>query len=178
MENGRITGYVRKHPEADQISLVGEFVCRYPLVLTSNVIAVGRGGWSPLPPLVQYNTRRLEGCKSVSFARLSELPFTPSNTKANILVGEDGRARLTDFGLASVARRDSSVVSLQDPDRGIGATWAAPEVLKGETVTREGDIFAFAMVVIEVCAGLCESSQMKFLNMSTPNRHSRDTPHL
>ena len=76
----------------------------------------------------------------------------PSNTKANILVGEDGRARLTDFGLASVVRRDGSVVSLQDADRGIGATWAAPEVLKGEAATREGDIFAFAMVVIEVCA--------------------------
>jgi len=30
--------------------------------------------------------------------------------------------------------------------------WAAPEILKGaDTITREADVFAFGMVVMEVC---------------------------
>jgi len=32
------------------------------------------------------------------------------------------------------------------------AAWAAPEILEGiETITRETDVFAFGMVMIEVC---------------------------
>lgn len=32
------------------------------------------------------------------------------------------------------------------------ATWAAPEIPNGaDTITREADVFAFGMVVIEVC---------------------------
>ena len=32
------------------------------------------------------------------------------------------------------------------------ATWAAPEIVEGvDIVTREADVFAFGMVVIEVC---------------------------
>ena len=32
------------------------------------------------------------------------------------------------------------------------AAWAAPEIVEGvDTVTREADVFAFGMVVIEVC---------------------------
>jgi serine/threonine protein kinase len=110
----------------------------------------------------------LKGVSHCLFLRqVLELPFTPSNTKANILVDEDCRARLTDFGLASVVRRDGSVVSLQDPDPGIGAKWAAPEVLRGEAVTREADIFAFAMVAIEVCAGFPnEVSQYAYLKQT------------
>ena len=32
------------------------------------------------------------------------------------------------------------------------AAWAAPEILEGaDTITREADVFAFGMVVVEVC---------------------------
>ena len=32
------------------------------------------------------------------------------------------------------------------------AAWATPEIIEGaDTVTREADVFAFGMVVIEVC---------------------------
>jgi len=37
---------------------------------------------------------------------------------------------------------------------GYSTTWTAPEILEGAgTITREADVFAFGMVVIEV--GLC-----------------------
>jgi len=80
--------------------------------------------------------------------------------KANILIDKDGHARLTDFGLTSIIREDNS---LQSPQSSIAntTTWAAPEILRGEPVSKEGDVFTFAMVVIEVC--MCEESPMEDL---------------
>ena len=56
---------------------------------------------------------------------------------------------MTDFGLASVARgMDSVLVTLP---QGYTPGWAAPEVLmESDEITREADMFAFGMVVIEV----------------------------
>ena len=35
---------------------------------------------------------------------------------------------------------------------GYAAAWVAPEILEGtNTISREADVFAFGMVVIEVC---------------------------
>ena len=100
----------------------------------------------------------------------------PTNPKANILIDNDGRARLTDFGLASIIRRDTSVISLQEPDVAGTGAWAAPEVLWGGASTKEGDIFTFAMVAVEVCA-------TRVLRGHSPSllpldRHSRAIPHL
>ena len=56
---------------------------------------------------------------------------------------------MTDFGFASVARGLHSV--LVTSVQGYTARWAAPEVLEtGDKNTRAADVFAFAMVVIEV----------------------------
>ena len=73
--------------------------------------------------------------------------------KANILVDEDGHARLTDFGLTSITRGEDSVLSPQDSSTAVTTTWAAPEILHGGAVTKEGDIFTFAMVAVEVRIG-------------------------
>lgn len=72
------------------------------------------------------------------------------NSKANVLIDKNGHARLTDFGLASVVPGNQSVVSLFEDSPVIEVTWAAPEISKGGPVTREGDVFAFAMVAAEV----------------------------
>ena len=67
----------------------------------------------------------------------------------NILIDNDGHARLTDFGFASVVRGLHSV--LVTSVQGYTARWAAPEVLEtGDKNTRAADVFAFAMVVTEV----------------------------
>jgi len=63
---------------------------------------------------------------------------------------------LTDFGLTSIVRRLNSV--LVTPVKGYTEAWAAPEVLeKGDKATPEADIFAFGMVVIEVCPRVFQS---------------------
>ena len=61
-----------------------------------------------------------------------------------------GRARLTDFGLSTVIPDFGSAGSIKD---GHAVRWGAPEVLdKEQPVSKESDVFSFAMVVIEVCA--------------------------
>ena len=63
---------------------------------------------------------------------------------------DTGHARLTDFGLAGVASDSGPVAS---ETKGHSVRWAAPEVLATERpVSKESDVYSFAMVVIEVRA--------------------------
>ena len=76
--------------------------------------------------------------------------LTPS--QANVLVGSSGHARIADFGLATIAQNLDSMQSIT-LQRGNAARWTTPEVLNGGRYSKEADIFAFAMVAIEVRHG-------------------------
>ncbi|TCD66728.1 hypothetical protein EIP91_001021 [Steccherinum ochraceum] len=67
---------------------------------------------------------------------------------ANILVNDDTRATLTDFGLA--AFRSPKFTQSDTVDSRV--RWAAPELLNGSIPrpTAKGDIFSFACVVVEL----------------------------
>ena len=73
--------------------------------------------------------------------------------QANVLVDRLGRAHITDFTLTEIAcDKDSTrrVTDLPDYD----TRWTAPEVLEGAPrLTKEGDIFSFSMVMVEVRCG-------------------------
>ncbi|KAF9644877.1 kinase-like protein, partial [Thelephora ganbajun] len=72
---------------------------------------------------------------------------------ANILIDKDGHARLADFGLTSIIRGEDSTRSPQDSNTNNTTTWAAPEILKEGSVSKEGDVFTFAMVTVEIFTG-------------------------
>jgi len=72
------------------------------------------------------------------------------DSKANVLIDGGGHARLKGFGLTSAIVGDDSVQSPQSSTTNT-TTWAAPEILGGGPVSKEGDIFTFSMVAIEVC---------------------------
>ena len=76
-----------------------------------------------------------------------DLTLTPC--QHNILVDNSGHARIADFGLAMVARGPESLWSGSGPN-GHTPRWSAPEVLREATYSKESDIFAFAMVMVEV----------------------------
>jgi len=75
----------------------------------------------------------------------------------NILIGEDGRACLSDFGLAEVKTRSTAARQQSTtPDQGktvVEGTmgWMSPEQMEGGGVSRQTDIYAFAMTIYEVC---------------------------
>jgi len=55
---------------------------------------------------------------------------------------------LANFEFASIVRG----MNFAEQATEYTATWAAPEIVEGvDIVTREADVFAFGMVVIEVC---------------------------
>ena len=61
-----------------------------------------------------------------------------------------GSARLTDFGFSTVASDvGPSVGSITDRR---AVRWASPETLDREEVSKESDVYSFAMVTFEVCA--------------------------
>ncbi|WP_437593646.1 serine/threonine-protein kinase [Sorangium sp. So ce1000] len=68
----------------------------------------------------------------------------------NILVGEDGIARVLDFGIARAAVR--SQVSRDGQLKG-KLSYMAPEQLRGAPLTRRADIYAAAVVLWEVLTG-------------------------
>ncbi|RLN20269.1 hypothetical protein BBJ28_00006033 [Nothophytophthora sp. Chile5] len=70
----------------------------------------------------------------------------------NILVCEDGRAKLADFGLSSVANRAGIAV---DGDEGaLGAVrWKAPECLLGARPSFASDVYSLGMCIIEAVTG-------------------------
>ena len=67
----------------------------------------------------------------------------------NILVDDYGNARIADFGFTTVTRNSDSMGTVSC-HHGNTPRWTAPEVLKEGPYSKEADIFAFAMVMIEV----------------------------
>jgi len=68
----------------------------------------------------------------------------------NILVNVNGRALITDPGLAMVTQSPDSVWGAADERAGT-VWWIAPEILGGwGAYSKEGDVFSLAMVAIEV----------------------------
>ncbi|KAG6330883.1 hypothetical protein ID866_8208 [Astraeus odoratus] len=67
----------------------------------------------------------------------------------NVLIAEDGRALLTDFGLSYLG--DSSF-SISIPLVGEGCTlnWASPEILDGCRTAPKADVWAFGMTTLEL----------------------------
>ena len=76
--------------------------------------------------------------------------MTLTCVQPNILVDKDGHARITDFGLAAVIQNLDSIRSLSN-GYGHTARWTAPEILHDKgSYSREADVFALAMVMIQV----------------------------
>jgi serine/threonine protein kinase len=71
--------------------------------------------------------------------------------KNNILVDDSGRVRIADFGFAVTQNLDS--VRDSTVNGGPTVRWTAPELMYKRMVSQKGDIFSFAMVMIEVRYG-------------------------
>ncbi|MCS6900503.1 MAG: serine/threonine protein kinase [Polyangiaceae bacterium] len=67
----------------------------------------------------------------------------------NILVGVDGTARITDFGVARAATRLSSTRSGEVKGK---MAYMAPEQIRGQEIDRRADVFAMGVVLWEVLA--------------------------
>ncbi|KAJ8566561.1 hypothetical protein ON010_g6561 [Phytophthora cinnamomi] len=68
---------------------------------------------------------------------------------SNILIGSDGLAKLSNFGLSGSMEKSSQVSS-----RVVGSRrWQAPEVLRGEIPSYESDMYSLGMSILEAVTG-------------------------
>ena len=77
----------------------------------------------------------------------------------NVLLTEERRAKITDFGLSKVKQADTSKVTLT----GGTVAWNAPEVFKGERVGPATDVYALGVIFWELAA---RQLPMKGMNMA------------
>src|SRR5580704_7005451 len=70
----------------------------------------------------------------------------------NVLVGEDGRVRVADFGLSRLSTHASSAMVRLD-DSGGTPGYMAPELWRGDAATPKSDVYAFCIALREALAG-------------------------
>jgi len=87
-------------------------------------------------------------CKGLGFAQRNGLVHRDIKP-ANILLGRDGRIKVTDFGAAANARmKDITQVS------GLGsAAYMSPQQLDGQTLTFHADIYSLGVVLFKLLTG-------------------------
>ncbi|WP_158228140.1 serine/threonine-protein kinase [Pseudonocardia sp. MH-G8] len=103
------------------------------------------------PPLHPDAVRRLGRQLAAALAHVHSREFIHRDVKpANVLLGNDGRARLADFGIArafdgTAATTNGSVVGT--------AAYLAPEQARGEQVGPAADVYALGLVLLEALTG-------------------------
>ncbi|HYI12205.1 MAG TPA: serine/threonine-protein kinase [Thermoanaerobaculia bacterium] len=73
---------------------------------------------------------------------------------ANVMLAEDGRAVLTDFGVACLSNPGADELSLTRTGAIVGTpAYMAPEQIEGAPLTAATDIYAFGTVIFEMVTG-------------------------
>ena len=93
--------------------------------------------------VIYGDLKGVRGCPNSSFTTIL------MHVQPNILIDAAGHARITDFDSTTVAT-DMDSEPTTPSQRGFTPQWTAPEVLEEGPHSKEADIFAFAMVMIEV----------------------------
>jgi serine/threonine protein kinase len=95
----------------------------------------------------------VEVCRAVQYAH-DRLIVHRDIKASNVLVGEDGHAKLLDFGIAKLLARDEQGV---DPGATVVHAWtpesASPEQVRGETTTIATDVYGLGALLYRLLTG-------------------------
>lgn len=72
---------------------------------------------------------------------------------ANILVDQEGRIKILDFGISKLMEEENSQVLTQTGDRLLTPRYAAPEQIKEERITTSTDLYSLGLLFYSLLAG-------------------------
>jgi serine/threonine protein kinase len=129
-----------------------------------------------IPSFTRYPTREFKrGRLPFSLLPCRVVPFVLdfailliSRPQANVIIDRRGRARLTEYGLATIDSDPSFTVAATPGAVGT-SRWLAPEIInpsrKGDSMpvkeSKPADVFAFAMFAVEVFTGRIPFEEQK-----------------
>lgn len=134
-EAGSLPTYLRANPNADVWLLVRFAGWAFPRIADS-----------PAPRICQLS----QTIQAIAFLHIHCKIIHGDIKGDNILIAQDGTARLCDFGLA---RPEDTATSTGMKGAG-SVPWQSPELLNNAPKSFESDIYAFGIVIAEVC-GIC-----------------------
>lgn len=155
MENSTIRGFVTKNLHINRFNLVGPL----HLLLGRCLILLS---WRTYVGLFSTCTKRTSYMViSRGFVFFFFLPNTRSihSLQDNVLIDDDHRARLSDFGLANFDRSRWLGIMSNSSDPGGTAAYMAPELsyrehvegqLRVPLMRKEADVYALGMLMYEV----------------------------
>ena len=94
-------------------------------------------------------------CEAVQYAH-QRLVVHRDLKPANILVSDDGRVKLLDFGIAKLLENDEDSRTLMLTETGVRwmtPRYAAPEQVRGEPVTTATDVYQLGVILYELLSG-------------------------
>ena len=124
-------------------------------------------GDCPLDKVIDLSLQICEGLQEAHKAGITHRDIKP----ANILVSHSGRAKLVDFGLASVAGADK----LTKEGSTLGTIgYMSPEQVQGKPTDHRSDLFSFGVVLYELIS--CKSPFKAETPAATMNAIAQQTP--
>jgi len=138
------------HPNIVTIHEVSEFNGR-PFIAMEHVEGqtlrdFGKDKELPLNRIIELATQVCEGLARAHSAGIVHRDIKPSN----ILIDQDGRVKIVDFGLASVMGSDH----LTKTGSTLGTIgYMSPEQVRGDKVDQRTDLFSFGVVLYEMITG-------------------------
>src|ERR671931_119641 len=107
---------------------------------------IRRFGRLPVPEAVAYAIEMFRALSSAHARRLVHRDIKPQN----VLIDEEGRAKVTDFGIA----RSLEAHGLTAPGRVLGTTdYVSPEQALGHEVTEQSDVYSLGICLYEMLTG-------------------------
>jgi formylglycine-generating enzyme required for sulfatase activity len=91
---------------------------------------------------------------------------------ANVMVGDDGVAKLVDFGLAQIVRGRAGAATLMSgtPD------YMAPEIWAGEPPSRRSDVYSLGAVLYELVSGAPPLAKLPVAELANASRQAEVLP--
>ncbi|KAL5634099.1 hypothetical protein ACGC1H_006062 [Rhizoctonia solani] len=138
----------------------------HPNILELYGLAMVRGKLAMIAPWMDYGSLlayirarpRVDRCNlcaqiAAGLLYMHNLGLVHGDIKGtNVVVSEDGTAKLTDFGSATMAR-EFAIAFTATQTVNYSIRWAAPELFQSQCPRFESDVYAFAKTVLEALTG-------------------------